>query len=121
MEQESIVCSSPDGLPYEQFNIVKIIGDPVPFTALYYDSQDVPKRYLHYPIEVLDVKKPLPLAKDLLNMRWLCHRPSVSTGKKLSVGYQIDFFPHFERESRYILWGLNTTVGYIRCDWIKVF
>jgi hypothetical protein len=125
MMQESIVCSTPDKYTkQEDWNIVKIIGNPINFTANYLGlgAKSIP----HFPIEVLDVKNSLPLAKDLIKMKWLCHRPSTSTGKPLSTGYQINPFPQFQSEmtgmpeSRYILWGNGTNIGYIRCDWVVV-
>lgn len=126
MKQESIVCSTPDKYnEYDDMNLVKIIGEAVPFRANYLGKPA--ERIMHYPIEVIDVKKPLPSAKELVNKKWLCHRPSVSTGKYLGGGkYQIDPFPQFQSpitgmpESRYILWGNGTSTGYIRTDWVKL-
>lgn len=116
MNQESVVCSSPDGYPN---NLVKIVGEPVKFTSIYLATKP-PKSLWHYPIEVINVKKPLPKASELVNMNWLCHSPSISTGKKLSVGYQIQEFSQFYGKSKYILWGNGTNIGYIRADWVEL-
>ena len=107
VQQEQVVCS---------LNTVKVIGAPKTINSNYLGLGAKP--YLHYPIECVNPARPLPTPEVLLAQPWLCHKPTVSTGKHLGGGvYEIDPFPQFDEKSRYILWGKNG-IGWIRADWI---
>ena len=108
VQQEQVVCS---------LNTVKVIGAPKNINSNYLGLG--PKSYLHYPIECVDPARPLPTPEVLIAQPWLCHKPTISTGRPLAGrAYEITPFSQFNEQSRYILWGKNG-VGWIRADWIK--
>lgn len=107
VEQENVVCST---------NLLKVIGDPVPFTLNYLG---VTARHLHYPVEALDPTKPLPAPEELLEKPWLCHTPTTATVIQNADGsWKVDPFHWFNSESRYIFWAKGG-IAYYRCDWVE--
>lgn len=104
---EQILCSH---------NLVKVLGKPEIRFVSYLSTR--PQRYLHYPIECVDLNKPLPAPEEILSKPWLCHTPEISTGQPLPDGvYGHEPFPQFGERSRYVLMAKGG-VGYYRADWL---
>lgn len=118
VEQEQITCSQ---------NRVKLTGRTETFHSDYLQLGTRP--YLHHEIVCADPKMAIPdrtsplyanFVIDILSKDWLCHTPTISTGKNLGGGvYEIAPFSQFDGNAKHILWGKNG-LGWIRSDWIKL-
>ena len=114
LQWEQILCP---GFNRNNENYVKVIGSPVRMKVKYFATEALP--YEHYPFECIDPARPLPPVEEVYEKRWLCHKPSISTGEPLPGGeYGHAPFPMFDDLCRVVNWAANG-IGWIRSDFIE--